>query len=1157
MKQLPKNAQNVMVQRYSLRDENRTPVESPAEILERTARVVAQAENNFRDGVTPTEVEERFVDLLHDFSFMPNGRTLANAGSGSGQLANCFVLPVEDELGKTGDGIFSILRKAVLVLQSGGGVGFSFGRVRPKGDVAGKGKATGAVSFLKVFDTAFWVIGQGGGRRSACMAVLPVHHPDIFDFIRCKEQEGVIEHFNISVGVTDVFMEAVEKDSDFDLINPRDNKVWETVRARDLMELIVEHAHHNGEPGVLFLDAANRENPVPHQYVLEATNPCFVGSTRIPTSVGLLQIEELERMGLPLTLTVDSRTSGGGLGAETVDASPAFVTGSDKKVYELQTKRGYRVTVTSDHQFYAGNGKYTKLKELTTGDTVYLQSGEGVWSSEWLLPNRHLFDFQAQQATLGGSVATRLTNRYPDIPDRWSQKLGVVLGWLVGDGWITRKSNSPLGFSFGKGSVGLEGLALVQEAMSRWFTSGSLSERERAWQLTFGKTPADFFASLGVGEQKASDKRVPEAVFSAPREAVIGFLQGLFGADGTVQISQEKQYCSVRLASSSQLLLEEVQLLLLNFGIVSSVLSRRKPQKKQMPNGRGSLSEYETKAQYELIIGKANRDQFAEVIGFASSEKQEKLESFIDSMVRGGYAETFVDTVVSITYIGRQTVYDITEPATHSLVGQGIVTHNCGEQWLGPYENCCMASVNLAEHVGKVEVKSHKSEAKSPAKELLYPYEVDWEKLKETVRWTVRWLDDVVEANKYVPAVPELEEAAHKNRRIGVSVMGMADMMYLMGVTYGSEAAVDLAGQLMEFIRYEAMQMSIELAEERGAFPGISGSIYDYSKTEVVNTGKNKNERLDKYGRWQAPKPIKKYTHDFGRPNLDWNDLIGGIKKHGIRNSCQTTIQPTGAIATVAALEGYGCEPVFALSYVMKTHEGAAERGEDWDELYYESDLFKQVLKRWNEIHDDAPDKQLEIETVFEKVRAKGTCLGVAEIPELIREVFVVSSDITVSEHVKMQAALQAFTDNAISKTINFPTTAQMDDVWEAYLEGWKLGLKGMTVYVTGSRETVVLETEETRSVSEKSKAKSQKLNGVKGKNGEKKKKKRQPETVDIGPLMNTSHEPFVVNGDSIVGKPLKKVHPEEMSCPECGSMMVLQEGCATCPACAYSHCSV
>ena len=151
MKTLPPNARDIMIKRYSLRNEKNEPVESPRDILGRAARVVAQAENNFRDGVTPKQVEKKFIGLLEDFRFMPNGRTLANAGTANGQLANCFVLPLEDDLGKTEDGIFSILKKAVMVLQSGGGVGFSFGRIRPKGDAVGKGKATGAVSFIKVF----------------------------------------------------------------------------------------------------------------------------------------------------------------------------------------------------------------------------------------------------------------------------------------------------------------------------------------------------------------------------------------------------------------------------------------------------------------------------------------------------------------------------------------------------------------------------------------------------------------------------------------------------------------------------------------------------------------------------------------------------------------------------------------------------------------------------------------------------------------------------------------------------------------------------------------------------------------------------------------------------------------------------------------------
>ena len=694
MKKLTPNAQEVMINRYALRDERGKPKESVKDILARTTRVVAQAEHNYRDGSTPAEIEKKFFEMLCDFRFMPNGRTLANAGTGWGQLANCFVLPISDDMGRSQEGIFSTLRNAVLILQSGGGVGFSFGRIRPKGDTIGssKGKATGAVSFLKVYDTAFWVIGQGGGRRSACMAVLPVHHPDIREFIHCKEREGVIEHFNISIGITDAFMEAVEKNGDFNLINPRNGKVWETVKARDLFHEIIHFAHHNGEPGVLFLDAANRENPTPSQGDLEATNPC-------------------------------------------------------------------------------------------------------------------------------------------------------------------------------------------------------------------------------------------------------------------------------------------------------------------------------------------------------------------------------------------------------------------GEQFLMPYENCCMASINLAEHVQM-----------DKAKKGLFPYSIDWNKLAETTQMIVRWLDDVIDANKYVSAVPELAEAAKRNRRIGVSIMGLADMLYVIGVRYGGQAGIDLAGQVMEFIRFHTLAASNILAQERGPFPGIKGSRYDFSETNITML-KAKGIKP-----WSIPKPLKPYKYHFGMPKLDWVGLEKSIRKDGIRNSCQNTIQPTGAIATISGLEGYGCEPVFALSYVMRTHEGAEELGQDFRELYYESRHFIEALER------AGLDKKSR-DVIFEEVRQHGTCQGIMSVPKELRDVFTVSGDVTVSEHVEMEAALQRFVDNAISKTINFPSEATEDEVWKAYLKGWKLGLKGMTVYVTGSRSKVVLETGDT-------------------------KKRREEEGK------NFSNEAFV-------GSPLVKVKPGEESCPECGTKLVIQEGCFTCPTCAYSKCSV
>lgn len=526
---------------------------------------------------------------------------------------NCFVLPVEDDMGKHPDGIFQTLRNAALIQQTGGGNGFGFGRLRPRGDkvLTSAGAATGPVGFLEAYDKAFGVIAQGGTRRGANMAVLPVRHPDIEEFVTCKAEEGKIANFNISVGVTDAFMRAVADDADFDLINPRNDKVWRTVRARELFDKIATFAHHNGEPGVLFLDEANRTNPVPHLYELEATNPC-------------------------------------------------------------------------------------------------------------------------------------------------------------------------------------------------------------------------------------------------------------------------------------------------------------------------------------------------------------------------------------------------------------------GEQYLGPYENCCLGSINLAQH-------------------LTDEGGIDWDRLERTVADCTHFLDNVVQANAYVPAVSQLREAAHRVRRIGLGIMGLADVMYALGVRYGSTEAEDLAGQIMEFVRYHSMRTSIDLARTRGPFTAIRGSIYDPANL-----------------RWTPPTPLSPYGRDFGRPHLNWDAIVAGIKAHGIRNGAQTTIAPTGTIGTVTGCEGYGCEPVFALAYTRYVKEASGDVT-----LTYISPLFVQAL-------DEAGIVGENRRRIVDEILHTGTCQNIGELPANILHTFVVSQDITPTEHVRMQAALQRFVDNSISKTINFPSEASVEDVKMAYRLAWELGCKGITVYVTGSRQEVVLETKAT-----------------------------------------------------------------------------------------------
>ncbi|MEP0762686.1 MAG: ribonucleoside-diphosphate reductase, adenosylcobalamin-dependent, partial [Chloroflexota bacterium] len=271
---LTDNARTVLRKRYLRRGDDGQPVETEQEMFWRVAYHIAKAEEEHGGDVEGTA--RRFYDLLTTLRFFPNSPTFTGAGTPLGQLAACFVLPIDDDMGRTGSGIFETLRHAALIQQTGGGNGFSFSRLRPKGALvrSSSGEATGPVGFLRVYDQAFGEIAQGGSRRGANMSVLRIDHPDIREFITCKTDENAITNFNISVGITDAFMRAVEADGDFDLINPQDGKVWHTVRARDLFDQIVRQAHHNGEPGVLFLDTANRENPVPHLYELESTNPC-------------------------------------------------------------------------------------------------------------------------------------------------------------------------------------------------------------------------------------------------------------------------------------------------------------------------------------------------------------------------------------------------------------------------------------------------------------------------------------------------------------------------------------------------------------------------------------------------------------------------------------------------------------------------------------------------------------------------------------------------------------------------------------------------------------------------------------------------------------------------------------------------------------------
>ncbi len=563
---LPLNAILVLERRYLRKDEQGRVVESTGQLFRRVARGIAAIEKRYgKSDAEMAKFEEAFYTIMTNLEFVPNSPTLMNVGTELGQLSACFVLPIEDSIGS----IFDTLKATALIHKTGGGTGFSFSRLRPRGDVVQTtgGIASGPISFAKIFDTATEVIKQGGRRRGANMGILRVDHPEILDFIVAKEKEGILRNFNLSVAVTDKFMKAVEKDAEFELVNPRNGAAVESLKAGVIWNLIVMMAWKNGEPGVVFIDTINRRNPTPLLGGIESTNPC-------------------------------------------------------------------------------------------------------------------------------------------------------------------------------------------------------------------------------------------------------------------------------------------------------------------------------------------------------------------------------------------------------------------GEQPLLPYESC---------NLGSIDVNKFVTDEK----------EIDWDHLREVVRLAVRFLDNVIDANVYV--LPQIEKITKGNRKIGLGIMGFADMLIKLGIPYNSEKALETAEQLMKFITNEARKTSVKLGEEKGSFPNFKESVL-----------------------------AKRYQT--------------------MRNATVTTIAPTGTISIIAG-GSQGIEPLFAICYVREVAESLGRS-----------------LIEVNPIFETTALKEgFYSEELMTTIARKTSIQDVKEIPEHIRKLFVTAHDISAEWHVRMQAAFQKYTDNAVSKTINFPNSATPHDIEKAFWLAYKLGCKGITVYRHGSRQVQVL----------------------------------------------------------------------------------------------------
>jgi len=921
---LPINSVQVLERRYLLKDEKGKVIESPSQLFRRVANFLASAEKKWgADEETSKFYEDAFFEIMTNFEFLPNSPTLMNAGTGLGQLSACFVLPVPDDI----EAIFDAVKYAAIIHKTGGGTGFCFSHIRSKGDYVKStaGVASGPLSFMSAFDNATNVIKQGGKRRGANMGVLHVWHPDVEEFITAKQTPGVLENFNVSVGVDDKFMKAVEENTDYDLTSPRTKEPIRTVNARSLFKLIAYSAWKSAEPGILFMDVSNRTNPTPN-YPIEATNPCVSGNTLISTNEGLVEASKVHNPYHVLGRDGDYHR-----------ITWAGKTGT-KEVFRVKTKAGYEVEATADHKFLvhdSNGGKWKPLKNLTKRDKLILRGG----------------------AKFGKK---KLDN-----------EMALMLGWLTGDGCMTKDIQDII-FYFNKNEK-YEMLPKFKKYLDKLNkTKVKPLEEESQVRLKYSSKIAKLFYKLGIKPCKADEKEVPASIFDMEKKSVKYFLSALFSADGSVQ-GNRKKGVNIRLASNSTKLLKQVQLLLLQFGIFSTVHeNRRKARWKELPDSNRKPKKYYCKAQHELIISRESMHCFMKKIGFCVSAKNSKFENIKPDEI---YSDNINSSVREIEKVGVMDVYDLTEPKTHSFTANGIVVHNCGEVPMPYYESCNLGSINLSKFV---DLDWSKTDWKD---------KVNWPRLRYVTRLATQFLDNVIELNKY--PIEKIKEQTMYHRRIGLGVMGFADMLTKMGITYGSDEAYKIAEEVMKFVTDEARKMSHEMGRARGSFPGFKESVW-----------------ADKYD--------------------------------ALRNATVTSIAPTGTISMIGHTSS-GIEPLFALAFMKTVMDGT--------KLYYSNEIFEKILKV----------RGLYSTELMQKVIDSGTIQDMDEIPDDVKKVFVISYDTPAEAHVRMQAAFQKYTDLAVSKTINLPNSATIEDIENAYMLAWKLGCKGITIYRDGSRGEQVL----------------------------------------------------------------------------------------------------
>jgi ribonucleoside-diphosphate reductase alpha chain len=947
------------------------------------------------------------------------------------QASACFILSVEDDM----HSILDWFRDEGIIFKGGSGSGVNVSRIRSqKENLSGGGFASGPVSFMRGADSVAGSIKSGGTtRRAAKMVILDADHPDVHEFIWCKAKEEKkawalgeagydmslngeawqsiqFQNANNSVRVTDEFMKKAQTDEDWSLTARIGGAVLETIKARALLREIGEAAWQCGDPGMQFDTTINDWHTSPVSGRINGSNPCFPGDARVHTTVGLLPIAELfERTKAGENIRVYTNLATAASPALGVVASQpvAVMRNGTSDLVRLRFANGGELRCTPSHRIWTTNRGWVEAQALTDNDEVLLNdTATEPTDSSWELPVKPGAIAKSWHRG-GGSVITR------ELPTRWSEGLAELTGHLVGDGDLTAFRTE---WVYGDDDLTNGLLESHQGLIAEAFGGSNRAEMENGTvQLRVGSQAVrEFFLGLGITSARAPYKRVPTAVFTAPIEVQAAFLRGLFGADGCVsRVEEGKANRYVGLGSHSEALLKDVQKLLSGFGIRGRVYKTSEGDEAAFSYTRstGETVEYASGPAFDLRITGSDTERFADIIGFSSPRKSLELQTLIDEVTR--YRTKRTTRLASREFDGQAVVYNLTEPLNHSYIVDGVVVANCSEYMSIDDSACNLASLNLLRFVHR-------------------DGEFDVERFRAAVEVVFTAQEILVGHSDYPTA--KIAENARSHRQLGLGYANLGALLMQRGLPYDSDQGRAYAAAITALMTGAAYSQSGRIAEAVGPYEA-------YVKNKDAHDRVIQMHRLHAYRIRDELLPASLLS----AARQAWDDAVAFGRPAGYRNAQASVLAPTGTISFMLDCDTTGVEPDIALVKYKKLVGGGM--------LKLVNGSVPPALRRLG--YSDT-----ESGAITTYIEQYGTIEGAPGIKDQDLAVFDCAFKPQNGErtihylgHIKMMGAVQPFISGAISKTVNLPESASVDDVGEAYVEAWKHGLKAIAIYRDGSKK--------------------------------------------------------------------------------------------------------